>query len=94
MSYFVRDEFEFDKMFGHVGGLIVDVRNDDDWQAEFTSNSLHIDLFKDNFSEFLTRFDRAAPILILCNERSKSKGALRMLEEMGFKDLYQLRRNM
>ena len=94
MVYSIQDELEFANRYADEGGVIIDVRNADDQEEVEMPQFVRLDLFNQNFSEYFTALKRDIPILIFCNERSRSRGALRLLQDLGFERLYQLKRNI
>ena len=70
--------------------LIVDIRNKQDYLSGHILNAIHSDLMSQDFVKFFSNTDKKAPILIYCTDGSRSKVAIRILNEMGFKSISHL----
>ncbi|MFC1984674.1 rhodanese-like domain-containing protein [Chloroflexota bacterium] len=70
--------------------VIIDVRT----PAEFTSghidNAINIDFSSENFEIEINHLDKSKTYLIHCQSGNRSRGALDVMVEMGFREVYHL----
>ncbi|MBR9861318.1 rhodanese-like domain-containing protein [bacterium] len=92
MVRIIKDEQEFELKTENQG-LILDLRDKADRALHQLKNAVPLDLYAQNFSEFVLSLDRKQPILIYSNDLSRSKGVIRLLSDSGFDQLYQLKKN-
>lgn len=70
--------------------LVIDVRSKEDYLENHLSNAIHLDALKSNVEDYFTGMSRDTPLLVYCNNGSRSNGVLRLLDLMGFTELYNL----
>lgn len=64
------------------GALLLDVREDNEWEAGRSPDALHIALF--DLPDRIDDFDRARPIVCVCRSGARSARAGTFLLEQGF----------
>ena len=69
---------------------ILDVRTPDEFNAEHIENAINIDWFGANFVTNAQKLDKSKPLFVYCKSGSRSSNAAKKLEELGFKNIYQL----
>ncbi|RYM32056.1 rhodanese-like domain-containing protein [Brumimicrobium glaciale] len=71
--------------------IILDVRRPDEWQQGIIPNAIMIDLMEINsFLDEVKKLDKNIPYFIYCRSGSRSHQACLVLEQMGFKETYNL----
>lgn len=81
---------EFLKLSSKREGLIVDIRNLEDYDTRHLPNAVHINLMSQRFVEYFSELKRDTNLFLYCTDGSRSKVAVRILTEMGFHQLYNL----
>jgi len=78
------------KLASNTGVLLLDVRNEVEYQAKHISNSLLIPL--DRLSEMAAQKlpDREQEIIVHCQSGGRSKMAVELLKRMGYTKVYNL----
>lgn len=70
---------------------IIDVRTPAEYQNGHIKNAQNINVQSGDFKAKMQNFDREKPIYIYCRSGSRSANAGIILEEMGFKEIYDLK---
>lgn len=86
----LEDERDIERSFDLANGIIIDVREEEEFQRKHIPGSNHVDLMSENFGEFFADIEKMASILIYCENGSRSKLAVRILQEMGFVNIFHL----
>lgn len=81
---------ELNKLFNAKNGIMVDVRNYEEYQEGHLEGALNIDLMTQRFVEYFSELDKETQLFIYCSTGSRSKVAVKVLREMGFLNLYNL----
>jgi rhodanese-related sulfurtransferase len=76
--------------FNQDKGLVIDIRNQQTSSNNRLKNSINLDLMSENFVESFSEIKKDKPILIYCEDGTRSRIAIRLLIEMGFTKLYTL----
>jgi rhodanese-related sulfurtransferase len=71
-------------------GVILDVRNPEQFAQGHLELSINKDLLSGRFVDYLTTLRKERPVLIYCNNGTRSSVGLKLLNELGFKDLFHL----
>lgn len=82
------------QLFNASEGLIVDIRNIEDYTKGHLPNALHMDLMSNKFVSYFSDLNKDENLLLYCTDGSRSKVALRILTEMGFQHLYNLKKGI
>lgn len=69
---------------------LIDVRTPDEYSKGHLSNSVNIDWRGNDFEKQITGLEKAKPIFVYCLSGGRSTAAANKLQEMGFKEIYQL----
>lgn len=69
--------------------IVLDVRTQEEYDAGHVKKALHIDFYSPAFSKHLQALDTDKPYLVYCAVGGRSSKAVGMMEEMGFKQLYE-----
>jgi rhodanese-related sulfurtransferase len=81
---------DYYQLFDEDNGIIVDVRNGNHSDGKRLDKAVHVDIMSGNFVEFFNDIDRNRPVLVYCDNGSRSKIAIRVLSELGFEKLYHM----
>lgn len=80
---------EFKQLIEKEEGVIVDVRTPQEYLRGNIKNSKNINI-SDNFSEEIQKLDKNEPIYVYCAVGGRSSRAMQMMQQMGFKEVYNL----
>lgn len=73
------------------GGILLDVRTPDELTAEGSiEGNINIDYRSADFKEQLNKLDKDKPVMVYCAVGGRSGQAMKMMEKMGFKEIYNL----
>jgi rhodanese-related sulfurtransferase len=70
--------------------IIIDVRTPEEFNDGHIENALNIDFRSDNFSSEIDKLDRDNTYLVYCKSGGRSRGAVDMMLQMDFKEVYNL----
>lgn len=71
---------------------LVDVRTPEEYNAGKIEGAINIDYFdQDNFEAAFEKLNKNKPIYIYCRSGSRSQKSATLLEEMGFKEIHDLK---
>ncbi len=70
---------------------IIDVRTPQEFAAGHLENAQNIDWLGDNFDANAQKLDKTKPIFIYCKTNNRSSQAAEKLEELGFKNIYNMK---
>lgn len=76
--------------FGDQANL-VDVRTPEEFAAGAIEGAVNINWHDNNFAEQMNKLDKNKPIMVYCQAGGRSKKACGKLEELGFKEIYELK---
>lgn len=69
---------------------IIDVRTPEEFQAEHIDNAKNANILGDHFVSDVAQFDKTKAIFVYCKSGGRSKKATEKLQELGFKNIYEL----
>jgi rhodanese-related sulfurtransferase len=69
---------------------ILDVRTPGEFTDSHIENALNIDWLGDSFVVDAEKLDKTKPVYVYCKSGGRSKKATAKLEELGFKNIYEL----
>jgi rhodanese-related sulfurtransferase len=75
---------------GNPDFIILDVRTSSEFHDGHIEGALNIDVNLPSFSEELEQLDRNATYLVYCRSGSRSRTALRIMDDLGFTSAYHL----
>lgn len=82
-------EFEAKVAEGHV--IILDVRTAGEVSEGHIPNAINVDYYATDFKMKVDHLDRDRTILLYCAAGSRSSKAMKLMSDMGFKALYNLK---
>lgn len=75
---------------GDNGFVILDVRTTAEFETGHLNNAILLDYYSKDFISELDRLDKTKTYLIYCRSGNRSGKTLRLIEEMGFKQVYDM----
>lgn len=69
---------------------LIDVRTPKEFEEGHIENAKNIDFYSDTFKEEITKLDPNKPLLLYCRSGGRSGKTSKMLQELGFKKVYDL----
>jgi len=82
---------QFNQMLGSGKYTLIDVRTLDEYNAGHLKNTKQTDYYKTNeFSSYLDSLDKKANYLIYCRTGHRSSEAMKIMQEKGFRNVYDM----
>lgn len=81
---------EFEAKMAEEGITLLDVRTPAETAEGMIEGAQEIDFRADDFQEKLTELDKDGTYLVYCRSGGRSASACSMMQEMGFKNVYNL----
>ena len=78
------------RMLNHDNAVMIDMRNDKDYQAGHIVNAIHLPEYNDSSIKRLEKF-RERPLIIYCRSGQRSAGVCSKLRKQGFEPVYNLK---
>ncbi len=75
---------------GNQNFVIIDVRTQEEYADGYIEGAVNLDYYSEDFGEELDRLDKVKTYLIYCRTARRSGVALRMMEELGFGEVYNM----
>ena len=75
---------------GNEGFVIIDVRTPQEYADGYIENALNLDFNGKTFRDELDKLDKNKMYLIYCRSGRRSAGALDMMAELGFREVYNM----
>jgi len=77
-------------LMGNEEIIILDVRTSGEFDEGHIDNVINRDILKDDFKEQIGKLDKNKTYLIYCRTDNRSDGALKVMVEQGFENIYQM----
>ena len=71
--------------------LLIDVRTPAEYASGHVENSVNIDFRASNFKNLIGELDKNQDVYVYCKVGGRSAGAAKLMEDMGFKKIYDLK---
>jgi len=78
------------KRSGDPRFVLLDVRTPKEFQAERIEGAVMVDYLSPSFRDEMANFDREKTYLVYCRTGNRTKGALKVMRELGFRNLLHL----
>ena len=78
------------RMLNHDNAIMIDMRNDKDYQAGHIVNAVHLPECNESTLKRLEKF-RKRPLIVYCRSGQKSAGVCGKLRKQGFEPVYNLK---
>jgi thioredoxin len=79
-----------EKIKATPGAQLIDVRSPEEFKSQHIDNASNINWNGDDFETKASKLDKSKPIFVYCTVGGRSKKAADKLQEMGFKQIYNL----
>lgn len=70
--------------------LLIDVRTPEEYATGHVENAINIDFRASNFKDLIGELDKDQDVYVYCKVGGRSGGAAKLMDEMGFKKIYDL----
>ena len=70
--------------------VILDVRTPEEFLGEYIENAINLDYYSETFRDDLDKLDKNKTYLIYCRSGRRSENALNIMEELDFKEVYNM----
>ena len=81
---------EFAELMKKNGAQLIDVRTPREFTNGFIEGAKNIDYNGDSFEKQMKKLDKTKPVLVYCAAGGRSENAAELLQEWGFKEVYDL----
>jgi rhodanese-related sulfurtransferase len=82
---------KFQRLINRKNTVLLDVRTSDEYKTGHIPGSLQIDVVKtEDFSSRIASLDKSKTYLLYCRSGKRSKEAMALMKESGFRKLYDL----
>ena len=81
---------EFEKKMASEKYLLVDVRTAEEFSEGHIKGAINIDYLAENFSIEIQELELESPVLLYCRSGNRSSKAMKIMNELGFKEVYNL----
>ena len=81
---------EFEKKMASEKYLLVDVRTAEEFSEGHIKGAINIDYLAENFTIKIQELDLVTPVLLYCRSGNRSSKAMKIMNELGFKEVYNL----
>jgi rhodanese-related sulfurtransferase len=81
---------EFAELMKKTGAQLIDVRTPREFSNGFIEGAKNIDYNGDSFEKQMKKLDKTKPVLVYCAAGGRSENAAELLQEWGFKEVYDL----
>ena len=71
--------------------LLIDVRTPGEYASGHVENSVNIDFRASNFKDLIGQLDKNQDVYVYCKVGGRSGSAAKMMEDMGFNKIYDLK---
>jgi len=73
-----------------AGLVILDIRTPEEYIAGHIAGAVNIDYYEPDFADRLRELDPTVPYVMYCNSGNRSANALPLMDQIGFKQVYEL----
>ena len=75
---------------GNADFIILDVRRASEYQEGHLESALNLDYHSSSFASELDKLDKDKTYLVYCRSGNRSSGAAKIMEELGFNNVYNM----
>src|SRR5579872_3318568 len=83
------DQFE-KKLAETPGAQLVDVRTADEYADGHLKNSVNMNVNREDYKQMFATLDKSRPVFVYCKAGSRSARAASIMQDMGFKEIYNM----
>lgn len=80
-----------DEKKGSPDFVILDVRTDEEYSGGHIEGSTNIDVKSESFTDEVGKLDKSKTYIVHCRTGRRSETAVKIMEELGFTDIYWMR---
>ncbi len=73
-----------------AGLVVLDIRTPEEFTAGALPNAINLDFYAADFQDRLADLDTSVPYVMYCNSGNRSSTAARMMEDLGFAEVYEI----
>lgn len=81
---------DFNKAINNKTGILVDVRTPEEYKESHLEGSVNVNFKKRTFPSYISALDKNQPVLIYCRSGNRSGKAAKIMQSLGFKEVYDL----
>ncbi|MFC2007314.1 rhodanese-like domain-containing protein [Chloroflexota bacterium] len=70
--------------------IILDVRTPDEYASGHLENAINLDYYSATFRDEVNELDKQEKYLVYCRSGKRSEGALNIMKELGFREVYNM----
>jgi len=85
------DSIQFEEKINEGNVILVDVRTPGEWESGVIKNPLKLNFLEIDFKQKIEKLDKTRPIAVYCKSGGRSSKAAKLLSEIGFKEVYDLK---
>lgn len=82
------------KMTTLKNAIVLDVRTPEEYTNGYIGKALNIDYESDTFEKEISKLDKSKTYLLYCESGGRSKSALEVMHEQGFRNVFELNGGM
>lgn len=87
----VAENVNVEKFITHKeGAQLLDVRTPEEWNEGIIEGATMMNFYDADFKQQLEKLDKEKPVAVYCKSGGRSGQAMNMMQEMGFKEVYNL----
>ncbi len=88
----VLDATDFKKEISKTNVQLLDVRTAKEYNSGHIINAINVDILNQNvFTKYVKDLDKEQPVFLYCKSGRRSQSASKLLVELGFKKIYDLK---
>jgi len=72
------------------GLVVLDIRTPEEFQAGRIESATNVDYYDSDFAAQLDTLDKDVPYVMYCNSGNRSEGALGIMKDLGFTEVYEI----
>jgi rhodanese-related sulfurtransferase len=84
------DVDQFAKLVAAGEGQLVDVRTPDEYAEGHIAGAANMDIYSETFESSIATLDKETPVYVYCRSGGRSGIAMKIMNDMGFKNVYNL----
>lgn len=90
-AYSVLDYTKYEQAINSGKPVIIDVRTPDEYSSGYIKDAININVYDANFKAEVAKLNKDEPIYIYCRSGARSRQAGKVMEDLGFKTIYDLK---
>jgi len=78
----------------HKDLQLIDVRTTEEFQGGYINGAINIDYFSEDFEVEIEKLDKSKPVAVYCGVGGRSESTLKVLQDLGYEEIYNLDRGI